>query len=80
MTDLEARICRLEIWAWGGAVPERLPSLAQLGAVAPPANLLSAAKAVIAQWDTPNWKLDQPTGELINRLRIAVAEAEGIPN
>lgn len=38
--------------------------------------LLDAAKAVVAQWDSPNWKLNQPTGELINDLRAAIAKAE----
>ena len=34
--------------------------------------LLEAAKAVITQWDTPNWKLTEPTGKLINALRTAI--------
>lgn len=38
--------------------------------------LLRAAKAVIEQWDTPNWKRTKPTGELINELRRAVAKTE----
>ena len=39
--------------------------------------LISAAKAVIERWDSPNWK-DQPhTGEFIHRLRQAVEKAEG---
>ena len=35
--------------------------------------IIEAAKAVIAQWDTPNWKLERPTAELIERLRAAIA-------
>ena len=36
--------------------------------------LLAAASAVVARWDSPLWK-DQPhTGELIQRLRNALAE------
>lgn len=38
-------------------------------------DLLRAARAVLAQWDTPNWKLTEPTGKLIADLRTAVAEA-----
>lgn len=34
--------------------------------------LRAAAQAVIDQWDTPNWKLDVPTGTIINRLRAAL--------
>lgn len=33
-----------------------------------------AAKAVIAQWDTPNWKLTEPTAKLIEALRALVPE------
>ena len=36
--------------------------------------LREAAQAVIEQWDTPNWKLDQPTADLINRLRAALTK------
>ena len=36
------------------------------------AEVREAAAAVIAQWDTPNWKLKEPTGALIERLRKAL--------
>jgi hypothetical protein len=39
-------------------------------------DLLSAAKAVVEQWDTPNWKLEQPTASLINALRSVIAKVE----
>ncbi|MDR9813056.1 hypothetical protein [Rhizobium hidalgonense] len=35
--------------------------------------LETAAKAVIAQWDTPNWKLTEPTAKLIEALRAVVS-------
>jgi len=38
--------------------------------------LLKAAKAILVQWDTPNWKLTEPTAELMQDLRHAVGEAE----
>jgi hypothetical protein len=38
--------------------------------------LREAAQAVVAQWDTPNWKLVVHTGVLIDRLRAALAEPE----
>ncbi len=38
-------------------------------------NLIGAAKAVLAQWDTPNWKLTEPTAKLMADLRKAVDEA-----
>lgn len=37
--------------------------------------LIAAAKAVLAQWDTPNWKLTEPTAKLMADLRKAVDEA-----
>lgn len=39
--------------------------------------LLDAAKAVIQQWDTPNWKRMEATAAFISALRAAVAKAEG---
>jgi hypothetical protein len=42
----------------------------------PDGELLEAAKAVVAQWDTPNWKLTEPTGSIVNRLRSAILSAE----
>lgn len=35
--------------------------------------LREAAQAVVDQWDTPNWKLTEATGHIINRLRRALA-------
>ena len=57
------------------AMNENQTSNARLIAAAP--DLLAAAKAVVAQWDTPNWKLTQRTGDLIAELRAAIAKAEG---
>lgn len=37
--------------------------------------LIEAAEAVIARWDSPRWKWDQHTGEFIARLRSAVEAA-----
>lgn len=40
-------------------------------------DLLEAARAVVARWDSPNWK-DQPhTVEFIAKLRVAIAKATG---
>jgi len=39
------------------------------------AALVSAAEKVIRQWDTPNWKLTEPTGSLISELRAALSDA-----
>lgn len=41
------------------------------------AQLLEAAKDVVARWDSPQWKWDEHTGVLIDRLRSAIAKAEG---
>lgn len=38
--------------------------------------LATSARNVIAQWDTPNWKLTQSTAEFINALRDSVAAWE----
>ena len=40
--------------------------------VASQRELLDAAKAVVARWDTPSWKDVGPTADYINRLRNAV--------
>lgn len=41
------------------------------------AELLEAAEAVVARWDSPLWK-DQPhTGLFIDQLRAAIANAKG---
>lgn len=39
-----------------------------------PSALCIAAQAVIDQWDTPNWKLDEPTAAIINGLRQALGD------
>lgn len=38
--------------------------------------LESAARAVVARWDTPLWKDVAPTAEVINALRNALADGE----
>lgn len=62
-----------------GGVPAReadeTRANARLIAAAP--DLLEAAAAVVARWDTPNWKDAAPTGEVIGRLRAAIAKARG---
>lgn len=48
---------------------------ARLIAAAP--DLLEAAEAIVARWDSPLWK-DQPhTGTFIDQLRAAIAKAKG---
>jgi hypothetical protein len=37
------------------------------------ARIRAAAKAVLAQWDTPNWKLQEPTAKFMEELRSALA-------
>lgn len=37
--------------------------------------MIEAAKAVLTQWDTPDWKLTEPTAKLMEELRKAVNEA-----
>ena len=46
--------------------------LAALSSPQTPADLIDAARAVIARWDTPAWKESEPTAEVIDRLRMAV--------
>lgn len=42
--------------------------------------LLEAATAVLARWDTPNWKDAGPTAELMSTLRTAVDAARTSAN
>ena len=39
-------------------------------------NLIDAAKAVVARWDSPDWKDAKHTADHINALREAIEEAE----
>ena len=39
--------------------------------------LLEAAKAVVARWDTPNWKDAEPTAAVIGRLRAVISKCGG---
>lgn len=39
--------------------------------------MVEAAKDVVARWDGPAWKWDAHTAILIDRLRVAIAKAEG---
>jgi len=39
------------------------------------ARIRKAAEAVIQQWDTPNWKLQEPTAKFINALRAELSQA-----
>ncbi len=41
--------------------------------------LIEAAKSVIARWDTPLWKHAEPTAEVMNRLRNALAALSAKP-
>ena len=36
--------------------------------------LEKALRDIIVQWDTPNWKLTESTGEIINRARAALED------
>lgn len=38
--------------------------------------LLERAKATVDRWEQPAWKDRGPTGEIINRLKVGVAEYE----
>jgi hypothetical protein len=40
------------------------------------AELIEALRAIIAQWDTPNWKLTESTGTIINQARQTLAKYE----
>lgn len=62
-----------------GTEPERYPrevELANARLIAAAPDLLNAAKAVIAQWETPNWKLTEPTAKFMSDLRDAISKAE----
>jgi hypothetical protein len=48
---------------------------ARLIAAAP--DLLAAAMAVVARWDTPAWKAAEPTAIFIDDLRAAIDTATG---
>lgn len=39
-------------------------------------DLLAASKALITQWESPNWKLTEPTAKLMNDLHDAISKAE----
>jgi len=49
---------------------------AHLIAAAP--EMYAALKAIIEQWDTPNWKLTEHTGVLIEAGRAALAKTYGV--
>ena len=34
--------------------------------------VIEAAEAVIARWDSPKWKDQEPTGAVIHRLRVEI--------
>jgi len=38
--------------------------------------LIAAAKAVVARWDSPLWRVTEPTAAVVHRLRLAVEAAE----
>lgn len=39
-------------------------------------NLIEAAQAVCDRWDSPNWKDEAPTAELIGKLREAISGSQ----
>lgn len=41
--------------------------------------LLETAQAVVARWDSPDWKGGRHTAEFINALRQAIAKATSTP-
>jgi hypothetical protein len=45
----------------------------RVNALAPNAELRAAATAVVARWDSPMWKHETHTGELVDRLRKSLA-------
>lgn len=57
--------------AWKGT--DEMNANARLISAAP--DLLSAAEAVVARWDTPLWKDAPATAEYIHGLRAAIAKA-----
>lgn len=59
---------------WEADANEQLAN-ARLIAAAP--DLLQAAKAVVERWDSPRWKEQEHTGTFIDKLRAAIAKAEG---
>lgn len=65
----------LYVQVGGWADVERLGANTRLIAAAP--DLLEAAEAVVARWDTPLWKDTEHTGVSIAKLRAAVAKAKG---
>jgi DNA repair exonuclease SbcCD ATPase subunit len=40
------------------------------------AELVEALRSIITQWDTPNWKLTESTGTIINQARQTLAKYE----
>jgi hypothetical protein len=40
------------------------------------AELTEALRAIITQWDTPNWKLTESTGTIINQARQTLTKYE----
>lgn len=62
-------------WCEGGT-PRLIVSDADRALIAAAPDLFSAAKAVVARWDTPLWKDAPATAEYINQLRAAIRKAE----
>jgi hypothetical protein len=40
------------------------------------AELIEALRGIITQWDTPNWRLTESTGTIINQARQTLAKYE----
>jgi hypothetical protein len=40
------------------------------------AELIEALRGIVTQWDTPNWKLTESTGTIINQARQTLAKYE----
>lgn len=71
--EQEGAVCQMGEWA--EEYFDEQQANARLIASAP--ELLSALQAIIARWDTPSWKNAEPTGEIIDIGRKAVAKATG---
>jgi len=54
---------------------EERASNARLIASAP--DMYEALDRIITQWDTPNWKLNEKTGAIINDARAVLRKARG---
>lgn len=62
---------------WDGKKYVGYPVEANARLIAAAPDLLETAKAVVERWDSPLWREQEHTSTFINRLRAAIAKAEG---